>query len=95
LIVSIEVVNTNNDKEQFTKQVREANEILGRKCETACADARYANTDQRLVKREVMKNDASGFRPKRPAYRQAGYRNDRVVNVCVLLQNCDTVCSRV
>lgn len=45
LIVSSEVVNTNSDKEQFTKQVKAANEILGKKCETACADAGYANTE--------------------------------------------------
>lgn len=45
LIVNSDVVNTNSDKEQFTKQVKEANEGLGKKCKTACADAGYANTE--------------------------------------------------
>ena len=45
LIVNSEVVNTNSDKEQFTRQVKKANEILGKKCKTACADAGYANTE--------------------------------------------------
>jgi transposase len=45
LIVNSEVVNTNNDTDQFTKQVKGANIILGKKCKTACADAGYANTE--------------------------------------------------
>ena len=45
LIVNSEVVNTNSDKEQFTRQVKEANEILGKQCKTACADAGYSNTE--------------------------------------------------
>jgi transposase len=45
LIVNSEVVNTNSDKEQFTRQVKQANEMLGKKCKAACADAGYANTE--------------------------------------------------
>lgn len=45
LIINSDVVNTNSDKDQFTKQVKEANEILGKKCEAACADAGYSNTE--------------------------------------------------
>ncbi len=45
LIVNSDVVNTNSDKGQFTKQIQEANEVLGKKCKTACADAGYANTE--------------------------------------------------
>ena len=44
LIVNSDVVNESNDTKQFSGQVREANEVLGRKCERACADAGYANT---------------------------------------------------
>jgi len=44
LIVNSDVVNESNDTKQFTEQVRQANEVLGRKCKTACADAGYANT---------------------------------------------------
>ena len=45
LIINSEVVNTNNDTDQFTKQVKGANIILGKKCKTACADAGYAHTE--------------------------------------------------
>ena len=44
LIVNSDVVNESNDTNQFSEQVRQANEVLGRKCKTACADAGYANT---------------------------------------------------
>jgi len=44
LIVNSDVVNESNDTRQFSGQVREANEVLGRKCKRACADAGYANT---------------------------------------------------
>jgi transposase len=43
LIVNSDVVNESNDTKQFSGQVRQANEVLGRKCKTACADAGYAN----------------------------------------------------
>lgn len=44
LIVNSDVVNESNDTNQFSEQVRQANEVLGKKCKTACADAGYANT---------------------------------------------------
>lgn len=44
LIVNSDVVNESNDMKQFSEQVRQANEVLGRKCKRACADAGYANT---------------------------------------------------
>ena len=55
LIVNSDVVNANNDTGQFTKQVKQSNEILGKKCETACADAGYANTEdlKEAVEEEV------------------------------------------
>ena len=43
LIVNSDVVNESNDTQQFSGQVRQANEVLGRKCKTACADAGYSN----------------------------------------------------
>ncbi len=43
LIVNSDVANENNDVNQFTEQVKQANETLGEKCATACADAGYAN----------------------------------------------------
>ena len=45
LIVHGDVVDESNDQKQFTDQIEGANQNLGRKCETACADGGYSNTD--------------------------------------------------
>ena len=46
LIVNTDVVSENNDVNQFANQIEQANETLGKKCNTACADSGYANTEQ-------------------------------------------------
>jgi len=46
LIVSADVVSENNDVNQFANQIEQAHETLGKKCDTACADSGYANTEQ-------------------------------------------------
>lgn len=46
LIVSSDVVNNNNDRQQFAGQIEQAHENLERKCNNACADAGYADTDK-------------------------------------------------
>ena len=46
LIVNSDVVNQSNDYNQFAEQIEQANETLGRKCENACADAGYADTEE-------------------------------------------------
>ena len=46
LIVSADATSDNNDCRQFTGQITQANETLGNKCSTACADAGYANTPE-------------------------------------------------
>jgi transposase len=46
LIVSSDVVNENNDRNQFADQIEQANETLGKKCTNACADAGYADTSE-------------------------------------------------
>lgn len=43
LIINIDVTDENNDCKQFAQQVKQANEILEKKCVNACADAGYAN----------------------------------------------------
>ena len=45
LIVNSDVVNENNDRNQFSRQVEQAQEVLEKKPETICADAGYANVD--------------------------------------------------
>ena len=46
LIVSSDVVNENTDNHQFADQINQANEVLGRKCESACADSGYSAIDE-------------------------------------------------
>lgn len=45
LILNADVVAESNDSDQFSNQIRQANEILDKPCERACADAGYANVD--------------------------------------------------
>jgi transposase len=44
LIVNSDVVSDNNDRNQLARQVEQANEMLGKNCQRACADAGYADT---------------------------------------------------
>ncbi len=46
LIVNSDVVSENNDLNQFAEQINQANEVLEKKCDTACADSGYASTDE-------------------------------------------------
>lgn len=49
LIVNSDVVNESNDRNQFSNQITQAQEILDKPCETACADSGYANTNNLAV----------------------------------------------
>lgn len=46
LIVHADVVNENNDRQQFAVQISQANETLGQKCSVACADQGYSTIDE-------------------------------------------------
>ena len=65
LIVHAEAVSEANDRNQFAKQIEQANNVLEKSCETACADAGYADTD------ELEKIDAKGIKVIVPSHRQA------------------------
>ena len=65
LIVNSDVVSENNDIHQFAEQVEQANETLGKKCQTACADAGYASID------ELEKIDEQGIKVVVPSQKQA------------------------
>jgi len=65
LIVNSDVVNENNDLHQFAEQIEQANETLGKKCQTACGDAGYASID------ELDKIDKQGIKVIVPSQRQA------------------------
>ena len=65
LIVNNDVTDENNDLGQFARQIDAAQETLGRPCETACADAGYANV-------AVLENvDKQGVQVIVPSSRQA------------------------
>lgn len=64
LIVHSEAVRETTDNSQFAKQVDKANETIGEKCETACADCGYANID------EMEKVDKQGIKVVIPSIRQ-------------------------
>jgi len=55
LIVSADATSDNFDSGQFAKQVDRANETLGNKCSTACADAGYANNPEleKIAKQDI------------------------------------------
>jgi len=65
LIVNSDVVSDNHDYHQFSKQVDQANEVLGRPCETACADAGYADVNN------LAMVDEQGIKVIVPSQRQA------------------------
>lgn len=48
LIVSADAVSDANDKNQFAKQVKAAEQTLDKKCKIACADAGYENIDDQI-----------------------------------------------
>jgi len=64
LIVNSDVVNENNDKHQFANQINQANEVLSRKCDTACGDCGYAKVE------ELEKIDKQGIKVIVPSQRQ-------------------------
>ncbi len=45
LIVNSDIVNNGNDLNQFSSQIKNANDNLGKDCKTATADAGYSNVD--------------------------------------------------
>jgi len=65
LIVNSDVVSENNDIHQFAEQIEQANETLGKKCQTACADAGYSSVD------ELEKIDDQGIKVIVPSQKQA------------------------
>jgi len=71
LIVNEDVVSENNDLNQFAEQINQANEVLEKKCDTACADSGYANTD------ELLKIDEQKTKVVVPSQRQASRKEPK------------------
>jgi hypothetical protein len=71
LIVYVEAVQETSDLNQFARQIDGANEMLGKRCEVACADAGYADTV------ELQKIDEQGIKVVVPSQRQALHREEK------------------
>jgi transposase len=71
LIVNSDVVSENNDLNQFAQQIKGAHEILQKKCDTACADSGYANTD------ELQKIDEQEIKVVVPSQKQASKKEPK------------------
>ena len=71
LIVNSDVVSENNDAHQFANQINHANETLGKKCDTACADSGYNDTE------ELEKVDSQGIKVIVPSHRQASKKKPK------------------
>jgi transposase len=65
LIVHAEATAEVNDRNQFARQIEQANAIMEKPCKTACADAGYADTD------ELEKIDGQRIKVIVPSQRQA------------------------
>jgi len=65
LIVTSDVVSENSDSNQLALQVGHANDVLDKKCKTACADAGYFDTE------ELKKVDELDIKVIVPSQRQA------------------------
>ena len=74
LIVNSDVVSKNNDLEEFASQIDQANETIGKKCEVACADSGYADTD------ELEKIDKQEIKVIVPSQRQASKKEPKPFN---------------
>jgi transposase len=65
LIVHAEAVSDSSDVNQFARQIEQAHEVLGKRCEVACGDAGYADTE------ELEKIEVQGIKVVVPSQRQA------------------------
>jgi len=65
LIVHAEAVNDTSDLKQFARQIDQSNDVLSKQCDSACADAGYADAD------ELEKIDTQEIEVIVPSIRQA------------------------
>ena len=65
LILQAEAVSDSSDVQQFSRQIEQANDVLGTPCKVACADAGYANAD------DLEKIDGKDIKVVVPSQRQA------------------------
>lgn len=71
LIVHTDAVNAATDVNQFADQITQAEEVIKKECEVACADAGYADTE------ELEKIEQRGTKVIVPSQRQALHSQER------------------
>lgn len=71
LIVHAEAVSESSDINQFAEQIDQANTVLDKPCEVACADAGYSDTA------ELKKIDDKGIKVVVPSQRQALHKAEK------------------
>jgi len=71
IIAHVNVVNDNNDLNQFSSQINQANEVVGNRCRFAVADAGYDNVD------DLKKIDDQGIKVIVPQQRHASGKPDK------------------
>jgi hypothetical protein len=64
LIVQAEAVSDTSDNDQFSRQIAQAQEVTGKSCSVACADAGYADTE------DLKKVDSQGIKVIVPYHRE-------------------------
>jgi len=86
LIVHAEATAEVNDRKQFASQINQAQEVLGKPCRTACADAGYADTDT------LAKIDQQGVKVIVPSQRQALHEEESLFSKTHFTYNKDQDC---
>lgn len=82
LIVSSDVVNDNNDRNQFLNQINQANETLEKNCRIACADKGYSTVEEL---EQVASQDITVIVPpceKSDLKKEFKYDNDADCYIC-------------
>lgn len=74
LIVSCDAVSSGTDRSEFSGQIQQANEILGKKCDTAVADAGYSALE------DLDKVDNEDIEVIVPLQRQTDSQEDFIYN---------------
>jgi transposase len=86
LIVHAEAVSDRNDTQQFARQVDQANDLMGRPCKVACADAGYSDT---AILEEV---DEQGIKVIVPSRQQASHEDEGQFSKSCFIYNREQDC---
>jgi len=86
LIVHADALNNPSDCKQLSSQIDQANEVLDEKCETACADAGYADTN------DLKKIDDQDIKVIVPTQRQALREGEKPFSKREFVYNSDKDC---